>query len=401
MRAFTRYRRFMFIVLLGTLLGGIFLNTWVNPWRVTNMPWSSPAFENYRAIDQASNRTSKAGLARSQRWDAAIFGSSRVDIGFNPQDPAFGGLKVANLGLNAGNIDENEAIFRYFMETQSPRLVIFLIDAGDLTKPTPLANGTDFATSPLVKDSRPLERALRYHTGISALSASLQTLSRRVRGQPSDHTPQGFRREAKRLENPRAQIASLYLSTTWRLAQDRTNLDSLNAGKVEMVRNIIRTCREKNTRLVFVMPPNHVAFQLTFPELKDSDPYFHRDRQVLTGLVAAANETAPAATPVELWDFQDAHPLNGQPLPLTEGGQMEGWIDLFHFTPEIGSLMVKRIQGGAGDYGVRLTPDTLAPRMASVEGGLTKWSEDHPEDMKFLRDSLKNFGPLLQKSDKR
>jgi hypothetical protein len=198
------------------------------------------------------------------------------------------------------------------------------------------------------------------------------------------------------LENPREQIGSLYLSTVWRLAHDRTVMESLNEKKVQRIRQIIAKCREKKSRLVLVMPPNHAAFQLSFALLKDSDPYFARDRQVLAELVAAANREAPESPPVELWDFQDAHPLNSPALPLVKGAQMEDWVDIFHFMPKMGALMIRRIQGETGDYGVQLTPGNVAGRVEAVRAGLQEWAERHPDDLAFLRQSLDAFGPLPQ-----
>jgi hypothetical protein len=370
------------------------VNTWVNPWRVTPMPWTSAKFEEYRGIDQSANRTSKAGLASSGQWDAAIFGSSRADIAFDPRDPAWGGLRVANLGLDAANIDENEAMFDYFMEYQSPKLVVFLVDAGDLTKPNPTFNGTDFAASPLVEERQPLERELRYHSGISALSSSLKVLARSTRHKVADHTPEGFRRVATRLHDPRSQIGSLYLATVWRLAHDRAVFDAMNDGKIERLKRIIAKCREKNARLVFVLPPNHAAFQLSFEILKDADPYFERDRSELARLVADANRDGAGASPVELWDFQDMHPINSPPLPLAKGDQMQDWVDIFHFVPRIGALIIRRIQGEEGDYGVCLTPENVSARIESIRVGLNEWAERHPDDLAFLRQSLDAFGPL-------
>ena len=142
MRALKRYQTFFLLLILGMAIGGFALNTTVNPWRVTPTPWTSEKLEPYRAIEISWNRTSKAGLVRSGNWDAAMFGSSRVDIGLDPQHPVFDGMQCANLGLNAGLLVENHAMFRYFIERQTPRLVILAIDAGDLSTPPPRVNNT-------------------------------------------------------------------------------------------------------------------------------------------------------------------------------------------------------------------------------------------------------------------
>jgi hypothetical protein len=391
-RALKRYQTFFLLLILGMAIGGFALNTTVNPWRVTPTPWTSEKLEPYRAIEISWNRTSKAGLVRSGNWDAAMFGSSRVDIGLDPQHPVFDGMQCANLGLNAGLLVENHAMFRYFIERQSPRLVVLAIDAGDLSTPPPKVNNTDFPLSPLDPAGNPLERELRYHVGISTMAASIATVGRSLKDQPAEHSPQGFRLDAPFPQNQRLLISSLYLSTTYRMAMAHTAHGGLSKEKIALVEDIIAACREKNTRLVIFCTPNHALFQLAYRELGDPDPYFAKDRRALAKLAAAANTAAPDAPPIEIWDFLDGHPLNSPPLPPADqpGSHLDGWIDLFHATPDIGRLMLDRLNG-PGPYGERLTPETIDARVEQVRAQLEAYATRHPDDLAFLKKSLAKF----------
>ncbi|WP_193211584.1 hypothetical protein [Luteolibacter marinus] len=392
MKPLRRYQTFFLLLLLGAAFGGVWFNTWVNPWRVTPAPWTSRALEPYRAIDKDWSRTAKAGLARSAAWDAAMFGSSRVDIGLDPAHPAFDGMRCVNLGLNAGLLDQNHAIFRYFIEAQSPKLVVLAIDASDLTTPLPRQNPTDFSFSPLATGGDPIERALLYRAGISTLAASSATVSRAIRHQPADHTPRGFRRDTPFPDDQRRLISSLYLSTTVQMARNHIRHGDLTPAKVAMVEEIVTTCQERGIRLVIFFTPNHALFQLAFREMEDPDPYFEKDRRALAEIAARANATRPDAPPVEVWDFLDGHPLNSPPLPPADekGAHLDGWIDLFHATPAIGNRMLDRLSG-SGDYGVMLTPDNIGPRIAAVRGQLEDYARRHPDDLAFLRAALAKF----------
>ncbi len=392
MRALKRYQRFFLLLLAGMAAGGFALNTRVNPWRVTPTPWTSQKLEPYRAIQITWNRTSKAGLVRSGTWDAAMFGSSRVDIALDPAHPVFDGMRCANLGLNAGLLVENHAMFRYFIEREDPRLVILAIDAGDLSTPPPKVNNTDFPLSPLDPAGNPLERELRYRVGISTMAASFATVGRSIKGQPAEHSPQGFRLNTPFPENQRVQISSLYLSTTYRMVMARRAHGRLSEEKIALVEDIIAACREKNARPVIFFTPNHALFQLAYRELGDPDPYFAKDRRALAGLAAKANAAAPAAPPVEVWDFLDGHPLNSPPLPPADqpGSHLDGWIDLFHAPPDIGRLMLDRLNG-PGSYGERLTPENIDARVEQVRAQLDAYATRHPDDLAFLRKSLAKF----------
>ncbi len=392
MNGLLRFRRCFQGLLVLLVAGGFFLNTWVNPWRITGMPWSSERLDAYRDIERDFSRTCKAGLASSKPWSAAVFGSSRVDIGIAPGRPPLASRNAVNLGLNAGLLHENKAAFDYFMSHQErPELVIFFIDAGDLT--TPGARGGrglgDFSTSPLFPGNEGAESWLRYHCGVSALSASAAVLQRAATRELTTYSSSGFRREAERLVHPRQQIAGLYLSTIVRVARNRNAYASVSDFKMNEVRDIIRQCREKNTRLILVMPPNHVLFQLAFHELGAADPWFERDRLALAELAEEANRRSPEAIPVEFWDFQDAHPLNAERLP--EQGQMEHWIDLFHFTPPLGQQLLAAILTGNSDYGTRLDPEGVSAHVARVRAELERWARAHPENLDFLRTSLERF----------
>jgi len=399
MRALSRYRTFFLILLGAATLGALGLTSWVNPWRVTPAPWSDSGFEPYRDIEGNWNATTKTGLVRSERWDAALFGSSRTDIALDPRHPAFEGLRCANLGLNAAGIGENHAIFSYFMDhEESPCLVVFSIDPGDISTPDRKRFKGDFPLSPLDPASDPVERELRYRAGVTALAACGETISRRLRDQPAEHTPQGFRRNAEFPEDQRRLVASLYLPVTYRYALKHKRTDALNPHKLALVDDIIRRCREKGARLVFFIPPNQALFMLTFRELGDPDPFFARDRRALAERVAAANAAAPDAPPVELWDFLDAHPLNCQPLPPPDdpAAHMEDWLDIYHSAHPIGNLMLDRLlpenpSPVSPPYGVLLAPDLVDSRVAAIASGLDAYAAAHPGDIAFLRNTLAKF----------
>lgn len=387
MRQLRRYQTFFLLFFVAVAGLAVAFNSWANPWRVIPSPLSSRQMEPYRAIEQNWNRTCKAGLASSTAWDAGLFGSSRVDIGLNPKHAAFDGMRCGNFGLNAGLLAENEAMCRYFLEHQKPKLIVLAIDATDLTTPVAKKRQADFDISPLAGGPPTLEQDLRYRAGISTLSSSLGATGRMIRGTLAEHTPEGFRREP---EYPDGQM--LYFSTIYRMAKQHTSTGTVEAEKIAMLERIIARCREKDVQLVIFFTPNHGLFQLAFRELGDPDPYFSKDRRALAELAARANAADPTALPVQVYDFLDGHPLNVPPMPSpgAKKGHPEGWVDLFHVLPSTGDRMLERLQG-RGDYGELLLPDGVEARVAKVKAQLDEYEARNPEDAEYLRKSLAKF----------
>jgi hypothetical protein len=176
-------------------------------------------------------------------------------------------------------------------------------------------------------------------------------------------------------------IAGLYSATTVRLMRDREKAGGINPVKRKMLENVVEQCRARGVRLVLLLTPNHVLFQASPMVLGGMDPFFARDRQEL------ARHASPG---VEVWDFLDFHPINAEPLP--EGkGHFEWWIDTFHATPRLGALVLDRVAGAEGDYGVRLEPGRVGERVAGVEKGYEVWRQERAADVRFLEECLRRY----------
>ena len=57
----------------------------------------------------------------------------------------------------------------------------------------------------------------------------------------------------------------------------------------------------------------------------------------------------------------------------------------------VGDIMLDRICGKPGDFGARLTPDTVGSRIQEVHDGLQAYRKQRPEDVEFLQTSLERY----------
>ena len=373
-----------------------FLNTWVNPLWLTPMPWSSAAFAECKPVHKAP-RSGKAGLIRSGTWDTVLLGSSRVDIAFDPTLPQWQGRKVANLALRGGTLNEHLAMLSYASERQKLDLAIIGIDLTDVTNPVTIAEGSGFDESPLAPCNDKVERELRYISGISTFVETVKCLNYRAHGRLGAYSAQGqwVRSLDKRplrqvLQKESFRWAHLFAT------QRRKSLE-VKETKTEALHRILALCRDKGIRLILCIPPNHAAYLTAMRLNNDPDPCFRTDRAAFTSVIAQEAAAHPGAPPVELWDFNDFHPLNCEVLPPEGDHFAEYWADGTHALPSLGKTMLSRMMGWpvedpkGADYGEKLDITTLDARIRHIADGYDRYRTSDPADFQWVRDNIDKF----------
>jgi hypothetical protein len=391
------YRRFALAV-LGTA-GGIVLlfaavNTWVNPLWVTQTPWTDDAFAPYRQIYR-QQRTAKAGLVRSKTWDVAFFGSSRIDLAFDPANPHWGDKRAVNLAVSAGTLPETAPIVRYALEHTPLETVIVGVDIGDLMGSHSAWRSTGFLESPFNPKGEKFERELRYVVGFSSLESSFKTIRNRIRGALPEYTQQGHRLRHQNPPDVAKVIARDSIAHALRSIRRRDNKLEPNEWKIGLLRQALTDAKEHGARMVVVIPPSHAAYLGVYHLEGDRDPAFSKDRAIMTRLVDEANAAHPDAPPAEIWDFNDFHPLNCEPIP-TDGSRMHWWVDGTHARKSLGDVMLARIMGwpidGPGaDYGFNLTSENLDRRVSDIDAGYLRFKNDCPDLWRWMVEAVNAY----------
>lgn len=369
-----------------------FLNTWVNPLWVSPSPWSDNEFADYKPIHKHP-RTGKAGLAMRGGWDAAIVGSSRLDIALDPQHPLWEGRKVVNLSLRGGNLCEFAPMVELAIEHNDLELLILGVDHYDLTSQVQIANMAAFAQSPLSDKDTQLEQNIRNHIGGSTLEMSIKAINYRARGRLASYDQ--FGQWSHSLDG--RPFRSIYLTDSLPQAilwtQRRREHPQAAPAKITALDSIIEACRSRDIPMVILIPPNHACYIATFYIADAIDPSFDATRHIITERIRRSDRIHPDAEPIPVWDFHDFHPWNSEQLPPAGSTEkMQRWIDGTHATPEIGAFMLNCALNGralippgtATAYGTELTslPDP------SRAGDLRRGYEDFTrrEDFGWARE---------------
>lgn len=395
--ASTPYRRFNRAIL--GFAGGLILlfvaaNTWINPLWVTPTPWTDPGVAEYRPIYR-HQRTGKAGLVRSNPWQIAFFGSSRVDIAYDPLLPGWQGKPAVNLAVSAGTLPETAAILRYTLAHCPIETAIVGIDLGDISGSGSGYQTTGFMESPFNPKGEVFERELRYLAGISTFETSVQTLRNKATRQLPEYTPQGHRLRHQDKPDTRQIIYRDAIPHALRGTVRRKHSMEASPWKTSLVRQILDDTKARGIRLVITIPPNHATYIGVYHHSGDPDPVFATDRGVLARLVAESNAAHPDAPPATIWDFNDFHPLNCESIP-PNGVRMHWWLDGTHARKALGDVMLARVMGwpldGPGaDYGHLLTEENLPARLDALRAGYQRFQREHPDQWQWMVESLHSY----------
>jgi hypothetical protein len=387
-----RYTLRLLGTVIAVLLLTVFLTTLVNPVRVTPTPWSLDLFNRYRVVEHFE-RTAKSGYIRSGDWDAAIFGSSRMDIAIDPAAPAFAGYHAVNLSLSAGHLTENIEMVRYAMAHEHLGMVMYGVDLMDLSTPVKTPK-SDFYSSPLAGDGGQLDHELQYLIGITSLKHAFTVISRTLRAKPSEHSPSGHWIKLKNKTNQRRDAEHNALSQAFALFRNRRGTNTIDPQKADMMREVLALCRASNSRLIIVLPPSHAIFNASLHLLGDPDPVFRTEREFLTRIVAEDNALHPNQPIFRIWDFDDFHPLNCEPVPADPARAMKEWVDAIHACDSIGAIMAGAALNRPSErpdsmgYGFELTTDTLESRITELQTGYDRYIRENPEDVAWVRSVL-------------
>ncbi len=398
-KPFRTFNRVILGIAGGLLLLFLAVNTWVNPLWVTPTPWTNKEFAEYRPIYR-HQRTGKAGIVRSHPWEVAFFGSSRVDIAFDPMLPGWQGKPAVNLAVSAGTLPETAAIVRYTLERCPIETAIVGIDLGDISGPGSGYRTTGFMESPFNPKGEAAERELRYLAGVSTFETSVKTLQNwSERNEPGfvlpEYTPQGHRLRHQDKPDVRQIIYHDAIPHAMRGTRRRKHALEESTWKIRLVRQILEDTKKHGVQLKIVIPPNHATYISVYHYSGDPDPVFSIDRKAMVRLVAESNAAHPEAPPAEVWDFNDYHPLNCEPIPPPKT-RMHWWLDGTHARKRLGDVMQARMMGwpleGEGrDYGIKLTPENVEQRLESLKAGYRQFQQDHPDQYQWMVESINSY----------
>jgi hypothetical protein len=324
-------------------------------------------------------------VARAQP-QTLLLGNSRMEIGFDPRDPAIAALPgpVYNLGVQLASLREQRAMLRHALATAPVRRVFVGIDVIDFLKqPKPRSEPS---TARLATPEQPRGWGMRLarlgdlvqsYASLKATSDSVATVL--GQGRRGEHrTRDGvdpFDELALVVEaEGSAGVFGLNLGAFEKTHLARTG--GLDPAHLAEFADLVRTIADAKLEAVFFIHPYHarVLEKIEAKGLMGAVEAWKRSLLATLAQVAAEQGTPP----YPLWDFADLDPVTTEPVPTADKpAAMRWWWEASHYKPAVGARMIASMTGSAPPaerIGIRLTEVTIEVHLAQVRARWQEWT---------------------------
>lgn len=391
-----RYFRRLSALLLGSLVLVMAVNVWVDGFGLFG-------FEGIAGINRDKRpgnvRLSKAYAVERGAYDGLIIGSSRSEIGLDPQNPQWAAYRAYNLSLPGPNIHE---IYRYLQHAQAAHPLRRVLFGLDFVYFTGAARWPDtFEDRRLLVDEHNhpqrgyfLQDLLQANLSMSAIDKSLETIRANRAHKGPTHTPRGqvghdqpflyvmrdggFQGSFRRVDHE-------YLTGWSQFPQGQAYFLPKPGGRstLDTYEDILAFCHEHRIELVLVISPLHAQLQLGLDALGMYDnTYVLWKRELVQRNAAVAARYGQVA--FALFDFATINAYTTDPVP--PAGQdrrpdaMHWYWDPAHYRSELGDRVQAVALGGEADpgeplFGVRLTPETMEASLQQERAALDGYRE--------------------------
>ncbi len=364
-------------------------NWLANPYGI----WNSPKIlgvntaQSELAMHERIYKT--VGLARHPA-DTIILGTSRSDIGLNPNHPALG-KDAINLAISAQPNRETHRLFDALNDRQKINTVVIGLDF--FVSNNLLPEPPDF-----VAENFTIDRSWKLALSDSTLTDSLrQIIKRKVllsktwseRGlclRSAQYVKDGEGHHTLMNASENSYLMSYYLP----LPSCSYDFSSTNGQlpQLEEIRAIFARAHSDHIALKLLISPSHASQWETLAAAGlwgKWEEWKHR-------LVKMNEEEAQRAgqSTFPLWDFSGYNSISTEVVPVLGDTTtiMHWYFDSSHYTPAAGDLVFDRIfnykspdRTVPDDFGVLLTNQNIEFHLANIRSDREHYRQSHPDDI--------------------
>ena len=363
-------------------------------------------------------RIQKAHEVKFFNPTAVIFGTSRSELGIDPEHPAFKklGYKAYDMGMSGSGLYEiyHNLQHAYYATNKKLKLAIIELDpfmfAANREKIIFSDLILDYDENRLLSSSKQsyLTNTFLYDADAilfkTALRASLQT----VLNQDSKELYQtdGMRNQEKNgmairivTTGPRREFIDnekYYMDKVWTIGRDHRYCTSFlgeDKSTFDTFRKIIEFSRANNIEIHFFTSPSHVRYILSFKEAGLWDA-FEEFKKGIVNILAEDAQQYPNSKQIMLWDFMNFNSITTEPVPKSVQAKMRWHWEVSHFKKAAGNLVLDRVLGFKddvnvlpADFGVPLTKNNVQFQLQKTLHDSEVYSKKYPEYLVEIKKS--------------
>lgn len=301
-----------------------------------------------------------------------FLGTSRTDIGLDPDHPALSNTPVYNLSIPAGDMYESMRYFQHALVNQ-PDLKQVVIGI-DLVAFETRANvgklDSEQAARLGTTQYMPHLPSLLFST--NTFTSSLSTLAANLSQKPvNEHYLSNGRLIRSNPPNmPVEEIFGFHLKSAYFNGWYKNF--QISPQQMEAFRTIVETCNQKGIDLKVFISPAHVT-QWEAIQTADLWSTFEDWKREIVEI-----------TPV--WDFSGYNSITTE--PLTE--EMQNYLESSHYVKEIGDLVLNRlfddqVESVPNDFGTLITADNVESHLAKIRADRNKWARQNSDVVQLVQ----------------
>ncbi|MYM75859.1 hypothetical protein GTP56_27210 [Duganella sp. FT134W] len=320
-------------------------------------------------------------LARFQP-QVLYLGNSRTELGLPVQTPEFAGQRVFNGALSGASLGDAAAMLRHAAAVSRLETVVWGIDAPSFSMEI---GNSDFDRALVAADRWYfLRRALINLKRAISIDMTLDSI-RVLRGTFGDICQSSLalygQRDGRCVRDRIASLGGTSAAILPRVREFARGGGPTADAMQELAASMDRLCRA-GTRLRLYLNPTHA---MTSDALYWAGKWPALERWQ-GQLAALADQQRRQGCDVRVFDFAGFNAVTTEPPPQVSGQpEMRNYWETSHYRTRVGAMVLARLFGADSDFGVELTPATVAAHQAAQRQALARYHRQHPVETAMVR----------------
>ena len=369
------------------------LNYVVDPYLIHQ--WDTPRLQRMMPGREKLSPWSKAYAVAALKPQVLYVGNSRTEVGLSAQAAQFSGKTVFNAALSGATLGDTIAMVRHAQVVSKLDTVVWGLDAPSFS----LEEGnTDFDRELVARDwLYPARRSLVYLKRALTVDMTLDTL-RMLLGSYGGICQSsllfGGRRDERCLRDRIDRLGGAAA-----VIQARVEDFVRGAGPTKEAMPALETAIDDlclaQVRIRLYINPTHAM---------TADALFWSGRWAAmeaweSQLTRVVQRRRDRGCDVRLFDFSGFNTVTTEPIPQACGQRdMRYYWEPSHYRASIGQMILARMfprdQPLVKDFGVELTPASLAAHQAEQREGRERFHHDHPLETEVARRTAQPFSQM-------